>query len=84
MIVQDKVFVYQKYDGDYDRWMIRGNLMEKSVIQDTDWLQIQELLMDLSTVKNGTAHPPEILEIKKKMDTLVDSDPTRKLLFDLA
>ncbi len=84
MIAQDKVFVYQKYAGDYYAWARQGNPVEKSIMEESDWPQIKELLLDLSEIKSGLVQPIRVNEVKQKMFNQVDCDPTRKLLFDIA
>jgi hypothetical protein len=84
MIAQDKVFIYQKYAGDYSAWAKQANPLEKSIMDASDWPQISELLWKLSEVKAGIVQPVQINEVRKKMFDQVDSDPTRKLLFDIA
>ena len=84
MIAQDKVLVYQKYGGDYHAWVRQGNPVEKSIIEESDWPQIRELLWKLSEIKSGIVRPIQIDEVRKKMFDQVDCDPTRKLLYDIA
>jgi hypothetical protein len=55
MITEDKLKIFERYDGDSDSWARNGSEKEKVVMTDDDWYIIESLIQDLFLVKNGLA-----------------------------
>ena len=51
----DKVRIYEKYDGDVDRWARASKLTEQS-ITDQDWQCIDEIVQSLFICESGQAN----------------------------
>jgi hypothetical protein len=53
MINENKLKIFEKYDGDIDSWVRSGSKKEKSIMTDGDWYNIDAFIQDLSLVKKG-------------------------------
>ena len=55
MITEDKLKIFERYDGNSDSWARNSSEKEKVVMTDDDWYIIESLIQDLFLVKNGLA-----------------------------
>ena len=55
MITLEKLRTYQEFNGDIDGWARASKDKTKSLMSDTDWYLIDELLMGLTTIETGIA-----------------------------
>ena len=55
MITEDKIKIFERYDGNSDSWARNSSEKEKVVMTDDDWYIIESLIQDLFLVKNGLA-----------------------------
>ncbi len=51
MITQEKVKIYNRFQGDIDGWARRGSKKEKSIMSDVDWSLIDSLVQDIRLIQ---------------------------------
>lgn len=68
MITNEKLNIYQRFNGDIHTWGEFGSAMEKSEINDDEWLSIDELIQDLSLIKTGLASDTFIESVDRKLN----------------
>jgi hypothetical protein len=76
MITHGKVAIYKKYNGDIDAWARVGTKEEKILMQDNDWVQIEDAVQAILLIKNGHASDIFSASIKQKLKGQFDSDDT--------
>ena len=54
MITEQKLAIFEKYNGDIDAWTRAGTPQEKKTMSDPDWYEITEILQGLSLTQMGT------------------------------
>ena len=84
MITDEKLTVYQRYDGDIDGWVRAGTPMEKSLMTDDDWTAIAELLLRLALVKSGRAADTFESETQRMIAATVKDKGVAQRLMDWA
>jgi hypothetical protein len=52
MITEEKINIYQKYEGDIDSWAKGGTKKEKAIMCDEDWYLITSIIQDIYLMKN--------------------------------
>jgi hypothetical protein len=55
MITENKIKLYNKYNGNIDEWARNNAKKELSIMSDDDWFLIDGFIQDLTLVKNGLA-----------------------------
>jgi len=55
MITQEKLRIYEKFNGDIDGFARGSSLSERVSITDQDWSLIEELRQSLTIVQSGAA-----------------------------
>lgn len=55
MLTQEKIKIYNSFQGDIDGWARMGSRKEKAIMNDGDWFLIDGLLQDIQLVKKGLA-----------------------------
>ncbi len=53
MITQEKIKIYNSFQGDVDGWARMDSKKEKAIMNDGDWFFIDGLLQDIQLVKKG-------------------------------
>lgn len=84
MITKEKIAVYTYFNGDIDGWARAGTRNQKAIMNDKDWLLIEELLQDIRLLKRGLASETYMHSIKKRMSECCDSSNTISELEALA
>lgn len=83
MITLEKLRTYQEFNGDIDGWARASKDKTKSLMTDTDWYLIDELLMGLTTIETGIASASFVIDIKSKILASTLDEPTRVALHTL-
>lgn len=68
MITTEKLNIYQQFNGDIHTWGELGSAMEKSAINDDEWLLIDDFIQDLSLIKTGLASEAFIESVDRKIN----------------
>lgn len=55
MITQEKIKIYNSFQGDVDGWARMGSKKEKAIMSDGDWSLIDGLVQDIQLVEKGLA-----------------------------
>ncbi len=53
MITKAKLQVYNAFAGDIDSWIRLGSELQKSILDDNEWMLIDNFIQDLSLVNKG-------------------------------
>jgi len=84
MLTLKKIGLYRKYGGDIDAWTRFGTPNEHSLMTDTDWYRIGELVQMLTLVKSGKASPNYARTIRAEARQAVESEDVLHELDSLA
>ena len=84
MITEDKIKIYNQYDGDIDSWARSGSKKEKLIMTDEDWYVIDGLIQDLFMVKKGLVSSVFSENLNVKLKETCDNDSTVNQLKRLA
>lgn len=80
MITLEKLKIYSKYSGDGDAWIRLGKGGIDSVITSDDWRLIDDLLQDLTIIKNGYAPLSLAISVDKRITETFDNEHTIEFL----
>lgn len=84
MITDQKLTVYQRFDGDIDGWARGATPHEKALMTDEDWADISEILLRLAILKSGQAAYSYDDETKRIISAKVENEGVAKRLQDCA
>ncbi|MDO8937537.1 MAG: hypothetical protein Q7U98_00085 [Methylicorpusculum sp.] len=84
MITQYKLEIYKRYNGDPDGCCLSGDEREKTLINEHDWFEIQELVQKVTLLKQGLVSRAFAQQINQAIQSQTDNEETAKLLKDLA
>jgi len=76
MITKIKIKLYNKYDGDVDRWARNNSKRELSIMSDDDWFLIDGFVQDLTLVKNGLASSEFSKSLTDRLEYSCDTEET--------
>ncbi|MCD2450345.1 hypothetical protein GO003_008095 [Methylicorpusculum oleiharenae] len=84
MITQYKLEIYKRYNGDLDGWCLLGGDREKTLMNDHDWFEIQELVQKVTLLKQGVVSQAFAQLINQAIQIQTDNEETANLLKELA
>ncbi|MBO9202146.1 MULTISPECIES: hypothetical protein [Niastella] len=76
MITLDKVKIYQRFNGDVDRWARGGTKEERSIMNDSDWFLIDSFIQDGNLVRKGLAADSFMDSVNERLNENCDSEET--------
>jgi len=76
MITQEKVKIYNSFQGDVDGWARMGSKKEQSIMKDNDWALIDNLLQDILLVRKGLTSKEFSDNLQKRLVESCDSSET--------
>lgn len=80
MLTERKLEIYIKYSGDIDAFTIGGTKKEKSIMNDSDWILIDDLIQDIELIEKNLISEEMKIRVKEKMKiNLVDENIERIL-----
>ena len=83
MITIRQLKIYDKYSGHIDGWVRCGTELEKEYMHDKDWYLIDELMEDLTRIRNGIGADDFRMRICNNLIEYCDSESTIKYLKEL-
>lgn len=84
MISDEKLRIYDKFNGDIDGFSRGGSPREKSTITDEDWYLIDELIQSLTMVRGGLASGDFEGRVRERLSEVVQDEHTREYLYRLS
>ncbi|MBS3951544.1 MAG: hypothetical protein KGZ88_01125 [Methylomicrobium sp.] len=84
MITQYKLEIYKRYNGDLDGWCLLGDDTEKTLMNEQDWFEIQELVQKVILLKQGVVSQAFAQKINQAVQIQTDHAETANLLKELA
>ena len=84
MINEEKIKIYNKYNGDIDGWTRTSRNNEREIIKASDWYLIETLIQDLKLIKQALASSAYTNEVYERLRTNCDSPNTIEKLKNLA
>ena len=84
MLTVDKLRIYEQFDGDIDGWARASRGQATTGMTNEDWFLIDELLMNLATVKTGLASPSYAQQVEQRLLASTSDQATRSILHALA
>ena len=80
MITREKLNIYKRYGGDIDGLARVGSELEKHVISDSDWHDIEKLLQDFAFKKKGIIGETYRIDMEQRFKELIpDADIAAEL-----
>lgn len=83
MITKIKLNIYVKYHGDIDAFSRIGTDIEKQILNDKDWIFIDDLIQDIRLSKNHILSKERESELHKKIERNLEDKDTLKILYDI-
>ena len=80
MITKSKILIYQKFNGDIDGWARCASKKEQSEMNDEDWYLIEELINEISNLKNNNPAVSFTDQVNEKLHRHCDSTEVINLL----
>ena len=82
MITEEKLRIFERYDGDVDDWQRRGSI-ERELISDQDWIDIAHLRHRLWLQKHVPVAPEFIVQTEALLQEKVADRSVVTLLSEL-
>ena len=79
MLTKEKIKVYISYNGDIDMWVRTGKANDKTVMNNSDWAMIEQLLQDIHLVEKGLASPEYSKSVNESIQHNCDNNDTCKI-----
>jgi hypothetical protein len=76
MITKKKIEIFNRYNGDIDKWARNNSNKEKLLIEDNDWYLIDSFLQDLFLVKKRLASSGFITNLQNKLIENCENEET--------
>jgi hypothetical protein len=76
MLTKEKIKVYISYNGDIDMWVRTGKANDKTVMNNSDWAMIEQLLQDIHLVEKGLASPESSKSVNESIQHNCDNNDT--------
>ena len=83
MITAPKLDIYRKFDGDDDGWS-RAGCPGGEMFADGDWVEIRNLLQELSLLKRGVTSADYAERIRQKLSAVTSDASVAEIMMDLA
>jgi hypothetical protein len=84
MITENKIKVFNKYNGDINSWVKSGSKKEESIMSDHEWYLIESFIQDIRIIKKGLASKENSENLNKNLVENCDSVETINQLKNLA
>jgi len=84
MITNEKLRIYERFNGDADefsRWATPG---ERNLITDQEWNLIDELVQNVSIIQAGLASSGFEAKVRERVSEAIDDRQVRDVLFRLS
>ena len=84
MITQEKLKIYDHFNGNIDGWARIGTKEQKLTMRDNDWFLIDGFIQDILLVKKGLASVVYIKNLEEKLREKCDSEETIEKLKEMS
>ena len=84
MITSEKLAIYREFGGDVDGWQRAGSPGEHTIIEGSDWSDLDAFLQELTILKKNLVSDDYGARIRIKLKDMTADSSTAKALLDMA